>query len=116
MSFIQPLLRSKGRAVATANLRANSKFLEANQNNFNQIVAREVWLAIRFYWQFVGAYQILKVKEQSEARVRKLLDMTQSLIAADKKPAADLLQIQADLADKQAQTRLAELNFLAIRK
>jgi outer membrane protein len=116
LSIIQPLLKDRGRAVATANLRANSKFLAANQNNFNQIVAREVWLAIRFYWQYVGAYQILKVKEQSEARVRKLLDMTQSLIAADKKPAADLWQIQADLADKQAQTRIAELNVLAIEQ
>ena len=116
LSFLQPLLRGSGRKVITANERANIKLVEAQEENLVQVTAQELLGVIQIYWQYLGSYKIWKVNEQNEARVKQLLEMTKTLIEADKKPRAELIQIQADLAQKQGQTILAEQNFLQLKQ
>lgn len=116
VNFIQPLLKGRGRNVATANEQASMKLVEAQERNLVQTAAQEVLAAITIYWQYVGAYQIFKINQGNEARVQRLLEMTQTLIEADKKPRAELVQIRADLAQKQGQTILAKQSFLRIQQ
>jgi len=64
-----------------------------------------------FYWQYVSAYESLQIFEANESRIRNVLEITQELVKADRRPEGDLLQIQADLADQERQTTTARQNF-----
>ena len=60
------------------------------------------------YWQYVTAHKSLEIYKENEARVRRVLEITQELVKADKRPAGDLAQVQADLANQERQTKVAE--------
>ncbi len=107
-SLTYPLLRGKGRAIATANERMADFNIASQKENaaFNTNTA--IYTTLVRYWQYLAAYQQLGIYQDNENRVRKVLEMTEELIKAEKQPQGDLLQIQADLRDKEKQTFLAE--------
>ncbi len=107
-SLTQPLLRGRGKLVTTALEKASFLNLESTSENTKHANSFELFQTGSTYWQYVAAYKRLKIYQENEARVRRVLKVTQELVKADKKPAGDLLQIQADLANQERQTKVAE--------
>lgn len=107
LQVLQPLLNGRGRSNATVNEMVNKKIVEVNQANLVQTAAREVFNSVVSYWQYLGNYEVFRAYQANELRVKQLLDITKTLIEADKKPASEVLQIQADLAEKEGQTIIA---------
>lgn len=107
-SLTQPLLRGRGKSIATALEEASALNLQSTNNNVDFANSFEVLQTGIAYWQYVAAFKSLKIFEENEARVRRVLEITQELVKADKKPAGDLAQIQADLANQERQTNVAQ--------
>jgi len=107
-SITQPLLRGRGKQVTTALEKASFLNLESTNENTEHANSFELFQTGATYWQYVAAYKNKKIFKENEARVRRVLEITQELVKADKKPAGDLVQIQADLANQERQTRVAE--------
>lgn len=60
------------------------------------------------YWDYVGAALVLNTLSEAEAQSIRLLDEMEILVAADERPAADLITVQADLARRRASRLQAE--------
>ncbi|MEO0472656.1 MAG: TolC family protein, partial [Bacteroidota bacterium] len=107
LTLSQPLLRGRGRKFTAALERAAAIRVDGARSNLGFISAGEIRSVALSYWQYLTDYRRLNIFQQNEARVRKLLEITEELVKAEKKPAGDLVQIQADLVDKERQTVLA---------
>lgn len=115
LALTQPLLRGNGLKVTTAFEKSAKLDIESAKQNFSLNTAYELSQLAKIYWQYVAAFKSLQIYESNEERVRKVLEITQELVKADKKPESDLIQIQADLADKERQTTSAEQALFAAR-
>jgi len=108
LSLTQPLLKGRGKknvAIAEKVSILNLESAENNNRATNSIEFSQMGIA---YWQYLGAYKSLIIYKENEQRVRNVLQNTLELVKADKKPASDLYQIQADLANQERQTKQAE--------
>ena len=114
-SLTQPILRGNGLKVTTAFERSAALDIESSKENFTLNTAFELSQLGKSYWQYVAAYESLKIFESNEDRVRHVLEITRELVNGDKKPESDLVQIQADLADKERQTTVAEQALYSAR-
>jgi outer membrane protein TolC len=107
-SLTQPLLRGRGRNIATISERASYLYI-ANSEANNEFATSYETLQIGIaYWGYYTAFKSLNIYEQNEARVRKVLSITKELVKADKKPVGDLVQINADLANQERFTITAQ--------
>jgi outer membrane protein len=107
-SLTQPLLRGRGRTIATALEEASKLSLKGVDSNAVFANSFELFQMSSSYWQYVAANRNLEIYKENEARVRRVLEITKELVKADKRPAGDLAQVQADLANQERQTKLAE--------
>ncbi len=115
-SVTQPLLKGRGRSITTANETTSQLAIENQQLNTTFIASGEIFNMAIGYWQYLTANEALEVYQINEARVSKVLEITNELVKADKKPASDLLQVQADLKDKERRTILAKQQLYAARQ
>lgn len=97
-----PLARGFGSKVTTAQERASKIILEVSRLDLRHIVATRVLQTVRAYWAYLSATRRLEILTLSEQRAQELLDKTQALVDANEVPAAELLQLKANLADKTA--------------
>ncbi len=111
ISLTQPLLRGNGAKVVTAFEKSAKLDIESARQNFELNNAFELSQMARAYWQYLGAYKSLEIFKENENRVRNVLEITQELVTADKKPESDLAQIKADLANQERQTTAALQNL-----
>lgn len=111
LSLTQPLLKGRGKRITTALEKGSALNIESAQNNFEITGAYELLQMGIAYWQYLTSYKSLEIYRLNEKRVRNVLQITQELVKADKKPAGDVVQIRADLADKERQTKVAEQNL-----
>lgn len=116
MSIIQPLLKGRGRKFATANERASSKMIESNVLDMTYVSANELKNMALSYWEYLSSYKRLGIYRENENRVRKVLEITQELVEADRKAQNDLIQIQADLAGKERQSLVATQSLFSARQ
>ncbi|MEM6319313.1 MAG: TolC family protein [Bacteroidota bacterium] len=116
LGLVQPLLRGKGREVVTANETISALQIEANQHQLVQQAATELLNLQLAYWQYLAAYRIYEIYQDNQSRIRRVLDITEQLVKGDKKPPADLIQVRADLADKEGQAILAEQAYLQAKQ
>lgn len=107
-SLTQPLLRGRGRTIATALEEASKLNIESADNNADFANSFELFQMSSAYWQYVSSYKSLEIFKENEARVRRVLEITEDLVKADKRPAGDLAQVKADLANQERQTKVAE--------
>lgn len=114
-SLTQPLLRGKGRKIVTAIEQASNLDVESTSDTAEFSNSYELFLMGSAYWQYLGAYKNVAIFKENEARVRRMLKLTQQLVKADKRPASDLFQIQADLANQERQTKVAEQNLYSVK-
>lgn len=115
-SLSQPLLRGRGRQYAAGNEQASAINVQSTQFNLLFVSSGELQGMVLAYWQYLAHYQSVAIYQQNETRVRQVLEITKELVEADKKPAGDLVQIQADLADKERQTLLARQQLYSSRQ
>lgn len=109
-SLTQPLFRGKGRNIATISEKSSLLYLENSKMNYeftNSLRILQIGLA---YWNYTVAYKNLEIYKQNESRVRNVLEITKELVKADKKPNGDLVQVNADLANQEKLTFLAQQN------
>jgi outer membrane protein len=116
LTLTQPLMRGRGTNIVTANEKAGELGTEAQQYNVSFVASSELFNMAIAYWQYLGAFKSLEIYRENQARVTKVLEITNELVKADKKPATELLQIQADLKDKEQQTIIAEQQLYNARQ
>jgi len=114
-SLTQPLLRGRGNRMTTALEKASQLNVESTNENVEFANSFELFQTGSAYWQYMASYKSLKIFQENEARVRRVLEITQELVKADKRPAGDLAQVEADLANQERQTRVAEQTLYAAK-
>jgi outer membrane protein len=115
LSLSQPLLRGKGRFIATALEKTYALYVDNAKSNNEFTNSYELWQIGIAYWNYFTAYKSLEIYQQNESRIRNVLAVTQELVKGDKKPAGDLIQIRADLASQERLTLLAEQALYAAK-
>ena len=98
----QPLMRGRGAAVVTAQEQAARFDVTASTEDLRQTAAISVFQTAIAYWQYVAATRNLDVVRASEARARRLVEETQTLINAGNRPAAEIRQVNGNLAERIA--------------
>ncbi|HEX9944651.1 MAG TPA: TolC family protein [Thermoanaerobaculia bacterium] len=100
-TFRQPLLRGRGReAVAAPELSAERQ-VTASELDLRQTTSERALAVVSQYWQARAALLNLEILRESEDRARELLGTTRKLIDADVTPAADLVQVEANVMAKE---------------
>jgi outer membrane protein len=107
----QPLLRGRGAKAADAGERAAKREAQATNLDLRFTVTQRVLTVAGQYWTAVAARLGLDLLRDHEASERQLLVTTRRLIAADVTPAAEAVQLEADLASAEA-SRIAGENQL----
>ena len=107
-TLTQPLLRGRGKNIVTASEKISELYIENAKDNFGFSNSYEILKIGSAYWSYYTAYKSLEIYQQNENRVRNVLEMTTELVKADKKPAGDLAQINADLANQERLTSVAQ--------
>lgn len=107
-----PLLKGLGRDVAAADETAADINLVATKLEFSHTVAKSVSSTTRAYWQYLADKRHLDILKEAESRAGRGLELVQQLVDAKERPAADLVQVQANLAEKTALRIAAEQKLL----
>jgi outer membrane protein TolC len=102
LSVTQPLLRGRGLEAAAAGENAATFLLEAAQLNAGHRRGLLVLSTVEAFWALRTAQESLGIVEDAHRRARTLLEETRVLVASDERPAADLDQAAASVADAQA--------------
>ncbi|HYO12031.1 MAG TPA: TolC family protein [Thermoanaerobaculia bacterium] len=97
----QPLLRGRGRSVVAAPERSAERQVAASELDLRQTTSERVLVVVEQYWVARAALLDLEILRETEDRARELLDTTRRLIEADVIPAADLVQVEANLVSKE---------------
>ncbi len=98
----QPLLRGRGSAAADAGERAARREAEAAALDLRFTTEQRILAVTDQYWTAVAARLGLNILRSNETSERQLLVTTRRLIDADVTPAAEAVQLEADLAAAEA--------------
>lgn len=98
----QPLLRGRGREAVAAGEISAERQLAASRLDVRQTVSERVLAVVFQYWNYKAAVLNLEILVETEARSRELLETTRRLIESDVTPAAELVQLEANLAAQEA--------------
>lgn len=111
-----PLLKGFGRDVADADEMAADVNLTATQMELSHTGSKSVYTTGQAYWDYLGAEKKLGISLAAEARARKTMEDVEQLVAAKERPAADLVQAKAELAEKTSLRLSAEQGLLEAQK
>lgn len=100
-TFRQPLLRGRGRETTAAPELSAERQVFASELDLRQTTSERALAVVSQYWLARAALLNLAILEESEARARELLETTRRLIEADVTPAADLVQVEANVVSKE---------------
>lgn len=115
-AFRQPLLRGRGRAAVAAGERAAERELAASGLDLRHTVALRLRAVVFQYWTVRAAVEDLEVLRATETSSRDLLATTRRLIEADVTPAAEIVQLEADLVAQEASRIAGEQALYAARQ
>lgn len=116
LSLSQPLLRGRGADVVTAEEDAARFGVSASSQDLRHTAAFGVLRTALAYWTYVASAQNVEVIAAAEERARTLLDETQVLVDAGNRPAADLKQVQGNLAERIALRAQVEQALFSARQ
>jgi len=97
----QPLLRGRGRAANVAPELSAERQVAASELDLRQTTSERALVVIAQYWQARAAVLNVEILRDSEERARDLFETTRKLIEADVTPAADLVQVEANVVAKE---------------
>ena len=113
----QPLLRGRSKAVVTAFESAAEHELEAARLDLAHTTAERLRAVVTQYWTVKAAVLDLEILRSTEESSQALLATTRRLIEAHVTPAAELVQLEADLVLREANRIVGERNlFLAVQQ
>jgi outer membrane protein len=112
----QPLLQGRGRGIADAAERSAQHGLLASELDLRFTTSQRVETVASQYWQVRAAQLNLDVLTSSEASAREILVNTRRLVEADETPAAELVQLEANLASKESARIDGERALFAARQ
>lgn len=98
----QPLLRGRGRDVTMAPELSAEREVAASELDLRQTTAERMLTVVSQYWQTRATVLNLEILQENEDRARELLETTRKLIEADVTPAAELVQVEANLVAAEA--------------
>lgn len=107
-SFSQPLLRGAGIEVNTAALETARINEKINILSLKSTISDTITSAITAYRSFVEAQKQLEINRQSLERAGELLEVNKALIAAGRMAPVEIVQTQADVANKEFSLTQAE--------
>lgn len=111
LSLTQPLLKGRGKKVTTTLENVARKNVQNLQDEYSFSISSEILQLSVAYWQYLTAYRSLEIYMENEKRVRNVLEVTNELVKADKRPEGDLSQVYAELANQERLTKVAEQNL-----
>lgn len=112
----QPLLRGRGREAVAAGERAADRERAATQLDYRHRIAERLRTVVAQYWSVAAAMRNLEILRATEESSRGLLGTTRKLVAADLTPAAELVQLEADLVAREAARIGGERSLFAARQ
>lgn len=98
----QPLFQGRGREVAAVGELSAEREVAASELDLRHATAGRILAVASRYWQARAAQLNLAVLSSSEMSSRELLETTRRLVEADQTPAAELVQLEANLAAKES--------------
>ncbi len=101
-AFRQPLLQGRGRSVNAAGEMSAEREVAASTLDIEQTTAERILAVVSQYWVARARELDLEILQASEASSRELLATTRRLVEADQIPAAELVQLEANLASKES--------------
>lgn len=111
-----PLLRGRGGGLAVAGERAAAMHHSASQAALAHRRSAALLQAVEAYWGYAAAHARLEVLRSAEERATRLVEQTRTLVAADERPAVDLLPLEANLASRRASRISGERGVVAARQ
>lgn len=111
-----PLLRGRGRAVVTAQETSSALQLKAAMFEVNETITGLLATVASSYWNVIAATKQLEVLRGSESRAKTLTESIQSLIDADRLPRADINNVKADMASREANRLAGEQQLAEARR
>lgn len=112
----QPLLRGRGREANVAPERSAERQVAASELELRQTTSERALTVISQYWLARAALLNLEILRESEDRARDLFETTRKLIEADVIPAADLVQVEANVVAKETARIGGERDFFEERQ
>jgi outer membrane protein TolC len=110
-----PLLRDRGGASSAAAEQAAARDHEAARWGLRNTAAQQVLAAVGAYWDYQAAHERLEVLRSSEARADRTVEETRTLVAADERTPADLIQLRGNAASKRVARISAEQDLINAR-
>jgi outer membrane protein TolC len=95
-----PLLRGRGAEVVAAQETAAAIEIEASLLDLNQTLVELLFTSATRYWDTLAALDTLRVLTEAEKRGRRLVEITQTLIKADRLPRNEIHQAEANLTQR----------------
>jgi outer membrane protein TolC len=108
LTITQPLLQGFGTDVNRNGIEVARKSGEISRLQFEEIVIATVQQVENAYWDLVYAIENLKVKEQSLALARDLLDQTRTRVRIGTSAPIDIVQSEATVAAREQDIIVAE--------
>jgi outer membrane protein len=108
LGFTQPLLKGFGIKVNTAALETARINEKINILSLKSTISDTITSAITAYRSFVEAQKQLEINRQSLERAKELLDVNKALIAAGRMAPVEIVQTQADVANREFSLTQAE--------
>jgi outer membrane protein TolC len=100
-SFVQPLMRDRGRLINTRQIRIAKNNQELSEIQFEENVINLVVQAQKTYWDLVFAAEDIKVKQRSVDLAQKTLSDNQIQVNVGTMAPIDLIQAQSEVASRK---------------
>jgi len=101
VTAVQPLLSGAGKVSNAAELEAARRAAEAAERRYGAEAALVSAATEILYWRLVGTVDILRLRQESVERVRKLLEDTRARLEAGVVPISEVRQAQSGLAGRE---------------
>lgn len=89
--------------------------LEAARHNLKHEISSSIHNTVQAFWGYLAANEQLAVYIEAEDRARSILEKTEALVKANEAPAAEIINVRANLADKESARMSAEQNLNSAR-
>ncbi len=100
LTVTQALLRGAGTTGAASAIDAARLSRQAASHQVAHIAQRQVFAAISAYWHYLAMVRTVEKFREAEEGAKKLVEDTTELVRADERPAADLRQLEGNLANR----------------
>ena len=101
LTIVQPLLKGFDQDVNTANLKISRLNDELGNLSMRNTVAQVITAVVNTYWQVVLNQEQLGIARLALERAQQVLEINRALVASGRMAAQDMVQAEADVAQKE---------------